>query len=219
MKSTLPLAAIAAIVLGACSTLDPYTGEKKMSKTATGSIIGAVSGAVAGIISGDDSRERRKHAMIGAGIGALAGGAVGYYMDRQEAKLREQLAGSGVQVVRQGDNVVLNMPGNITFGTNSAALNGNFYQVLDSVSLVLNEFEQTYVEVAGHTDSTGAEDYNQNLSQQRASSVATYLSSRQVLPARIDAFGLGERHPVADNTSDTGRQTNRRVELTLVPLT
>jgi outer membrane protein OmpA-like peptidoglycan-associated protein len=206
-------------VLVACTTLDPYTGEKETSKSTKGAIIGAASGAVAGVISGDDSRERRKRALIGAGVGALAGGAVGYYMDRQEAKLREQLAGTGVQVVRQGDNIVLSMPGNITFATDSADLNSSFYSVLDSVALVLNEYDKTLIEIAGHTDNTGSDEYNQSLSVRRANSVADYLKARKIAQMRMEAFGLGEQYPVADNSTTEGRQLNRRVELTLVPLT
>jgi outer membrane protein OmpA-like peptidoglycan-associated protein len=214
------LAVLVALALVAgCATFDPYTGEKETSKTTKGALIGAASGVVAGVISGDDSRERRKRALIGAGVGALAGGAVGYYMDRQEAKLREQLAGTGVQVVRQGDHIVLSMPGNITFATDSADLSSGFYPVLDSVALVLNEYDKTLIEIAGHTDSTGSDAYNQALSERRATSVADYLRSRKIASMRMEAFGLGERYAVADNATAEGRQLNRRVELTLVPLT
>jgi outer membrane protein OmpA-like peptidoglycan-associated protein len=208
-----------ATMLVACTTLNPYSGEKQTSKSTKGAVIGAASGAVAGVISGDDSRERRKRALIGAGVGALAGGAVGYYMDRQEAKLREQLTGTGVQVVRQGDHIVLSMPGNITFATDSADLNSGFYEVLDSVALVLSEYDKTLIEIAGHTDNTGSDEYNQSLSVRRATSVEDYLKSRKIAPLRMEAFGLGEKYPVADNSTTEGRQLNRRVELTLVPLT
>jgi outer membrane protein OmpA-like peptidoglycan-associated protein len=207
------------MILAACTTLDPYTGAQETSKATKGAAIGAAGGAVAGIISGDDSRERRKRALIGAGIGALAGGAVGYYMDRQEAKLREQLVNTGVQVVRQGDHIVLTMPGNITFTTNSADLNSSFYSVLDSVALVLNEYDKTLIEIAGHTDNTGSDAYNQELSVRRATGVANYLSTRKIVAMRMEAFGLGEKYPIADNSTPEGRQLNRRVELTLVPLT
>jgi outer membrane protein OmpA-like peptidoglycan-associated protein len=212
------LALLLALAAG-CKVLDPYTGEEEISKATKGAVIGAATGAVAGVISGDDSRERRKRALIGAGVGALAGGAVGYYMDRQEAKLREQLTGTGVQVVRQGDHIVLSMPGNITFATDSADLSSGFYPVLDSVALVLNEYDKTLIEIAGHTDSTGSEEYNLALSQRRSASVADYLRSRQIVSMRMEAFGLGEQYPVADNATPEGRQLNRRVELTLVPLT
>lgn len=214
-----PLALGLVVLMTACSTLDPYTREEQTSKAAKGAMIGAVSGAVAGLITGDDSLERKQHALIGAGIGALAGGAVGYYMDRQEAKLRAQLEGSGVSVTRVGDNITLNMPGNITFATNSSDLNADFFPVLRSVGIVVNEFEQTIIEVAGHTDSTGSDQYNQALSERRAGSVATVLQAENVLAERIITVGIGEQRPIADNGSASGRQANRRVELTLVPLT
>jgi outer membrane protein OmpA-like peptidoglycan-associated protein len=209
----------AALVVSACTTLDPYTREEQSSRAQRGAIIGAVSGAVAGLITGDSSMERKKRALVGAGLGAIAGGAVGSYQDRQEARLRAQLDGTGVSVTRIGDNITLNMPGNITFATNSADLNAAFFGVLDSVALVVNEFNQTVIEVAGHTDSTGSDTYNQQLSERRAASVGAYLISRQVLPDRIIQVGMGETRPVADNTTEAGRQQNRRVELTLVPLT
>lgn len=209
----------AAVLLAGCSTVNPYTQEKQTSKAAQGAAIGAVAGAVAGMLTGDDSKERKQRALIGAGVGALAGGGVGYYMDVQEAKLRQQLEGTGVSVTRQGDNITLNMPGNITFQTDSSDLNGNFFPVLDSVSLVLKEYEKTIIEVAGHTDNTGTDAYNQSLSQRRAGTVAQYLTSKGVMGQRIITVGGGEVHPVANNATPEGRQANRRVELTLAPLT
>jgi outer membrane protein OmpA-like peptidoglycan-associated protein len=140
-------------------------------------------------------------------------------MDRQEAKLRQELDRTGVSVTRIGDNITLNMPGNVTFATDSSALNANFYEVLNSVATVLDEYEQTVIEVAGHTDSTGTNAYNQTLSQQRAESVSAYLRTRGVLADRIIPIGSGEERPVASNDNEAGRQQNRRVELTLVPLT
>ncbi len=205
--------------LSACSTLDPYTREEQTAKAQRQAIIGAAAGAVAGLITGDSSMERKKRALVGAGLGALAGGAVGNYMDRQEAKLRAELERSGVSVTRIGNNITLNMPGNITFATNSADLNAGFFEVLNSVALVINEFNQTVIEVAGHTDSTGSDQYNQQLSERRASAVAAYLGTRSVRSDRIITVGMGEGRPVASNDTETGRQQNRRVELTLVPLT
>jgi outer membrane protein OmpA-like peptidoglycan-associated protein len=140
-------------------------------------------------------------------------------MDRQEARLRAELERTGVSVTRIGDNITLNMPGNITFATDSSDLNAGFFEVLNSVSLVVNEFNQTVIEVAGHTDSTGADAYNQQLSERRANAVAAYLRTRSVLADRVITVGMGEGRPVASNDTDTGRQQNRRVELTLVPLT
>lgn len=210
----------AAVLLAAgCQTTDPYTGEAKTTSATKGAAIGAGAGAVLGILTGDDSKDRRKRALIGAGVGALAGGAVGTYMDRQETRLREQLQGTGVSVTRVGDEIVLNMPGNITFQTNSSDLNPQFFAVLDSVGTVLKEYDKTVVEVVGHTDSTGAADYNQALSERRAATVASYLNTRGISTQRILAFGRGLTQPVADNSTAAGRALNRRVELTLSPIT
>ncbi len=205
--------------LAACSTINPYTGEKQTSKAVIGAGAGAATGAVVGLITGDDSRERRKHALIGAGVGALAGGAVGYYMDVQEAKLRQKLAGTGVSVTRDGDNIILNMPGNVTFATDSADINGEFFAVLDSITIVVDEFDKTLIEVMGHTDSTGTNEYNQALSEKRANAVSKYFQSRDIQPLRIATYGYGEDYPVASNDNPAGRRENRRVEIALVPLT
>jgi outer membrane protein OmpA-like peptidoglycan-associated protein len=140
-------------------------------------------------------------------------------MDRQDDKLRAQLEGTGVSVTRNGDNIILNMPGNVTFATNSSNISADFYNVLNSVALVLNEFEKTYIDVIGHTDSTGADSYNQQLSEARASSVARYLESQQVLAARILSRGMGESSPIASNDTPEGRALNRRVEIILTPVT
>ena len=209
----------AATVLAGCYTYDPYSNEKKVSKTTSGAGIGAAVGAVAGLLTGDDSRDRRKRALIGAGVGALAGGAVGNYMDRQEAKLRQQLQGTGVSVTRNGNNITLNMPGNITFKTDSSDLRPDFFDVLNSVSLVLKEYDKTLLEVAGHTDSTGSAAHNQTLSEQRAATVAQYLQSRGVNSQRLITVGAGATRPIAPNSTPEGRQANRRVELNLEPIT
>jgi outer membrane protein OmpA-like peptidoglycan-associated protein len=207
------------VFITGCETLDPYTREEKTSQATKGALIGAGIGAVVGLISGDDAVERRQRALIGAGVGALAGGAVGAYQDRQEAALRAELEGTGVSVARIGDNITLNMPGNITFATNSSDLSPAFFDVLNSVGKVLDEFDQTIVEVAGHTDSTGSDAYNQGLSERRAASVATYLRGRGVITERLITVGMGESRPVADNSTEAGRQANRRVEITMVPVT
>ena len=221
MRRTRPLLTFLAVAVAAtgCKTLDPYTREEKLSSATKGALIGAAAGAVVGLISGDDAVERRQRALIGAGIGALAGGSIGYYMDRQEARLRAELEGTGVSVTRMGDNITLNMPGNVTFATDSSDLSPAFFGVLDSVGKVLGEYDRTVVEVAGHTDSTGSDAHNQGLSERRASSVASYLMSRGVVRQRLITVGMGESHPVADDVSTAGRQANRRVEITMVPVT
>ncbi|WP_440995477.1 OmpA family protein [Arhodomonas sp. SL1] len=217
-KKAFTAASLVAVLLVGCQTTDPYTGEPKTSSTTKGAAIGALAGAVVGLATGDDATERRQHALIGAGIGGLSGAAVGNYMDRQEAELRRKLQGSGVSVSRQGDRIVLNMPGNITFATDSADLRPQFFEVLDSVALVLEEYEKTLINVEGHTDSTGPAEYNQRLSVRRAETVAGYLRNRGIDGRRIIARGFGEDYPVADNDTEAGRQQNRRVGLELVPI-
>lgn len=216
-KSVLVLAA--AVAVTGCTTVNPYTREDQTSKAVKGAAIGAAVGVVAGLVTGDDSRDRRKRALIGAGVGAIAGGSVGYYMDVQEAKLRQELEGTGVSVVRQGDNIILNMPGQITFDTNSAEVKAAFYPVLNSVNKVLKEYNKTLVEVIGHTDSTGSDAINQPLSERRAASVGAYFSAQGVLAQRLATYGVGSKYPVASNDTAEGRALNRRVELALVPLT
>src|SRR5690349_15447799 len=217
VRSTL-LVIAAALTAAGCQTTDAYTGEKKVNDASKGAAIGALAGAVLGAATGDNSKERRERALIGAGVGALTGAGVGAYMDRQEAKLRAQLQGTGVSVTRNGNDLVLNMPGNITFKTASADLNAGFFKVLDSVSLVLKEFDKTTINVEGHTDSDGSEAYNQQLSLNRATSVGTYLHSQGVNGQRIMTFGAGESRPIASNSTAQGKQQNRRVELKLQPI-
>jgi outer membrane protein OmpA-like peptidoglycan-associated protein len=214
----LKVAVTAAVLIGvaACTTTNPYTREQQTSKAAKGAGIGAAAGAVVGLLTKGD---KLQNALIGAGVGALAGGGVGYYMDVQEMKLRQRLEGTGVSVTRMGDNITLNMPSNITFALNSADLNGQFYSALDGVSTVLKEYDKTVVEVAGHTDSSGSDQYNQALSERRAQSVAGYLSTHGVKTQRLITIGAGETHPVASNDTEAGRAQNRRVELTIVPVT
>ena len=184
-------------------TTDPFTGERQVSRTAIGAGVGAVAGAGLGVLIGNESRERRRNAAIGAGIGALTGGAVGVYMDRQEAALRRELQGTGVSVTRMGDNIVLNMPGNVTFATDQADIRSEFYPVLNSVVRVLEEYEKTLIHVSGHTDATGTADWNQRLSERRAGSVAGYLGAQGVQTVRILSQGFAAnrdrvaRHDVA----------------------
>lgn len=204
--------------LSGCSTTNPYTGEKQTAKATTGAAIGAVAGAILGAAT-SDKKHRRERALKGAGIGAIAGGGVGYYMDTQEVKLREKLQGSGVSVTRMGDNIILNMPSNITFDVGSYSLKPEFFKVLDSVALVLEEYKSTLVTIAGHTDSTGSDESNMELSRQRALAVAEYLQGQKVAVERLAATGYGETAPIASNDTAEGRTLNRRVELTLEPIT
>ncbi len=215
MKKSLLIATVSTLVLStACTTINPYTGEQQTSSAVKGAAIGAGVGIVAGLLTGGNDV---RNAAVGAGIGAIAGGGVGAYMDVQEAKLRQKMQGTGVTVSRNGDNITLNMPGSITFATNSADLNAQFYSALDGVDLVLKEYDKTMIEVAGHTDSTGSLALNQSLSERRAQSVASYLSSKGLNSKRILTVGAGPSRPIASNDTPEGRQQNRRVELTVVP--
>ncbi len=205
-------AALGLWLAAGCTTIDPYTREEKTSNATKGAAIGAVAGAVVGAIANDG-----KGAAIGAAVGAAAGGGIGYYMDQQEALLRQELEGTGVSVTREGNNIRLNMPGNVTFDTDQSNIRPQFQPVLDSVVKVANKFEKTALRVSGHTDSTGSDSYNQRLSEYRALSVKDYLAMRGVAPQRLSSTGYGESRPIADNGSASGRALNRRVELELIP--
>ena len=207
-----------AALLGACTTTDPYSSTPRRNNTGTGVIAGAIGGAVLGYLTNtSNSEEGRKNALIGAGIGALGGAAVGAYMDRQQRELEAQLSGSGVGVARQGDNLVLRMPSDVTFASNQSSINPAFNATLDDVAAVLNRYDQSGVDIIGHADSDGAEDYNLNLSRQRASSVAQYLVNRNVLADRLYVDGRGESQPVASNATAEGKAQNRRVEILIRP--
>ncbi len=218
MKPTVLIVA-SALAITACTT-DPYTGEQKLSNTAIGAGLGAAGGAVAGALIGKGtSAKTRKAALIGAGVGALVGGGIGVYMDQQEAALRQRLQASGVSVTRVGDDIVLNMPSNITFDFGKADIKAGFYDVLNSVALVLNEYNRSVVDVYGHTDNVGSDQANFDLSIQRSESVANYLAGQQVNPQRLSLQGFGETRPIASNATESGRAQNRRVEIRIQPLT
>jgi len=214
-KAPLIIAVAAAVALAGCAATEDFTSNPEKQKTRQGAAIGAAGGAVAGLLIDGGW----KGALIGAGVGALAGGAVGNYQDKQEKKLRQQMAGTGVEVVRKGDNITLDMPGNVTFAFDSAELNPQFNSVLDKVAQTLVEFDQTVIQIAGHTDSTGSHAYNMKLSDQRAASVRGYLAGHGVPGQRMHTIGAGPDHPIADNSTEAGRAENRRVEITIVPVT
>ncbi|MCJ8314274.1 MAG: OmpA family protein [Saccharospirillaceae bacterium] len=213
----LALTLSASLTLIGCTTIDPYTGETKVKKTFIGGVFGAGAGAVIAMATGS-KEDRVENAIKGGVIGGIAGGAVGAYMDSQEKKMTEKLAGTGVSVTRNGDDIILNMPGDITFASSESKLNPAFTNTLDGVILVLEEFEKTIIMIKGHTDSKGDEQYNQNLSEQRALSVAQYLVDNRIITERVTAIGHGELSSKYDNTTEEGRAQNRRVELILTPL-
>lgn len=217
---TAALVTLVPLTMAACTTVDPYTGEQKASNTARNATIGAASGAILGAVIGNNTGggDATKGAILGAAAGGLTGGGIGVYQDRQEARLREELQSTGVQVRRVGDTITLVMPGNITFDTDMSDIRPDFYRTLNAVAKVVNEFNQTIVNVEGHTDSTGSDAYNDQLSVSRAVSVGNYLAAQGVITNRIDARGFGERQPIADNSTAGGRAQNRRVEIDLVPV-
>lgn len=209
-------ATTAGLLATAACTTNPYTGQREINRTAVGAVLGAGAGYLFGDIVG--GRQDRAERIIGVGIGALAGGAIGAYMDRQEAELRRQTAGTGVDIVRQGDELLLRMPAGITFDFNSYSVRPEFQATLNEVASTLAAYPQTYVDVLGHTDSVGSDAYNQTLSEQRAQAVASYLTARGVNTARIATRGYGETMPIASNDTDAGRAQNRRVEIKVVPV-
>ncbi|MDZ4363621.1 OmpA family protein [Brevundimonas sp.] len=209
---------ITLLATAACTTTDPYSSTPRRNNTGTGVIAGALGGAILGYLTNtSNSEEGRKNALIGAGIGALAGGAVGNYMDRQQRALEAELSGTGVGVARQGDVLVLRMPSDVTFASNQAGIEGGFYAVLDDVAAVLNQYDQSTIDVIGHADSDGTDAYNLDLSRRRASSVASYLVQRNVLADRLYVEGRGEAEPIASNATSSGKAQNRRVEITIRP--
>ena len=211
----LMFAAAASIGLAGCVT-DPDTGQQRVSRAGIGAGAGAVTGALLGAVLG--GRNNRAETLIGAGIGAVAGGGVGAYMDKQERELRARTQGTGVDVVRQGDNIDLRLPSGITFDFNSSAVKPQFSRTLDQVAQTLGSYQSTYVDVTGHTDSIGTDAVNQRLSEERAFAVARYLDSRGVNRARIETRGFGKTQPIASNADEAGRAQNRRVEIHLSPI-
>jgi outer membrane protein OmpA-like peptidoglycan-associated protein len=221
MKKSLIAFAAGAVVLTGCTTVDPLTGQTQASRATKGAVIGTAGGAAVGALiggAGGNATDVRRGALIGAGIGLLAGGSIGLYMDQQEAQLRQRLQGTGVDVVRRGNEIILIMPSNITFASGSSNLNPAFQNTLNGVAIVLQEYPKTLVDVVGHTDSDGDDSFNLTLSQNRANSVANYLSTRGVDSRRFLVRGLGESAPIASNATAEGKAQNRRVEVRLQPL-
>lgn len=208
---------MATIAVSSCTT-NPYTGQKQLSKTAAGGLLGATAGGLIGAATGSDSSEKaRRHALRGALIGGTVGAGVGIYMDHQEAQIRQQLQGTGVSVTRNGNDLILNMPSDITFSVNSSTVLPKFKSTLNSVALVLNKYNKTNISITGHTDSDGSDEHNQKLSYSRAYSVAKELNANSVTATRIKTYGQGESSPVSPNSTSEGKARNRRVELKIVP--
>ena len=219
MTKTGIAAALAATMLGGCAT---YTGQTNdpndPNRTGRGALIGAGIGAVAGLLSGSDATERRQRAMVGAGLGGLAGAGIGAYQDRQEAALRRETAGTGVDVERDGDVIKLNLPDGVTFDFNKTNIKPQFYPALNSIATTLKQYDQTIVEINGHTDNIGTLAANQKVSDARAQSVAAYMAAQGVQPVRMETHGYNYQYPIASNDTEQGRALNRRVEIRLIPL-
>ncbi len=213
MKKLVLAASIAALLAG-CTTTNPYTGQSQTSKAVWGTAIGTAAGAATGALV---SKNHGAGAIVGGLAGAAVGGGVGYYLDVQEAELRQELASTGVSVERTDDSIRLIMPGNITFNTDSANISAGFYSTLNSVAKVLNKYSNSTVMVLGYTDSTGSASYNQTLSQQRAAAVAAYLQGQGVKSTRFEIMGMGPSNPIASNETAAGRAQNRRVEIKIIP--
>ncbi|MCH4152270.1 MAG: OmpA family protein [Sphingobium sp.] len=205
-----------ALTTTACVT-DPTTGRKTISKAAIGGVGGALGGYLLGDLVG--GKRDRTEKILGAGIGAVAGAGIGAYMDAQEKKLRERTAGTGVEVARNGDDLLLRMPSGITFATDSDAVQPQFQPTLNQVASVLAEYPKTYIDIYGHTDSDGSDVYNQGLSERRAGSVQSYLATHGIQSVRMAAKGFGESQPIASNGDPVGKAQNRRVEIKIVPVT
>ena len=210
-------AGLAAMLATTACTTDPNTGQRTISKAAIGGIGGALGGYLLGDLVG--GRSDRTEKILGAGIGAVAGAGIGAYMDAQERKLREETAGTGVDVIRDGDDLLLRMPSGITFAYDRADVQPQFQPTLNDVASVLAQYPKTYIDVFGHTDSDGADAYNQTLSERRAQAVSSYLVSRGVQSARMGTRGFGETQPIASNATEEGKAANRRVEIKISPVT
>jgi outer membrane protein OmpA-like peptidoglycan-associated protein len=198
--------------LSGCTTVNPYTGEQQVSRTTIGTGIGAAGGALIGALAGGG-----RGALIGAAVGGASGAVIGNIMDTQEAELRQQLVGTGVQVMKQGDVIQLVMASDVTFRTDSSDINAGFYPALNSVARVFRKYNNTNIVVSGYTDNVGGDAYNQRLSERRAASVGSYLMSQGISPNRVFTQGFGKRNPRASNGTAAGRAQNRRVEITVRP--
>ncbi len=211
MKTLTVLVAASTMALTGCVT-DPVTGQQKVSKTAMYGLGGAAAcGAIGAITHG--GKGARNAALACGAVGAGVGG----YMDYQEAKLRESLKNTDVQVSREGNQIKLTMPSAVTFDTNSAALSGAAMDSLNKAAETLVQYPETTITVAGHTDSSGNDAINQPLSERRARSVADYLVQRGVAGSRLSTIGYGSRQPVAGNDTAAGKAQNRRVEILINP--
>ena len=212
MRALAISAVVGAMVLTGCQSTGNNIGGVEYDKAALGTLIGAAAGY--GISKGNANTSRQNNRA--AAIGAVVGGSTGVYLDNKEKKLRQQMAGTGVEVNRNPDGSVgLVMPGNITFDTNKSNIKPNFYSTLNKVAQTLTEDNKSGILVTGYTDNTGNDSINIPLSQARAQSVKTYLAGQGISSSRIDAQGMGSSNPIASNSTAAGKEQNRRVEISI----
>lgn len=217
-SSLIAVSTVSLLALTACSNPNTAQNNNDFQKTKTGAAIGAATGAVAGlIVGGDSSKDRRQNAVKGALIGAAGGAAVGNVLDRQAAELQESLGNDRVTVTNTGDRLIVTLPQDILFASDSATLSGGLQSDLIAVANNLQSYPNSTVQVIGHTDSSGEAGYNQRLSVDRANSVVNVLAGAGVPRTRLQAIGRGEDQPVASNLTEEGKAQNRRVEIVILP--
>lgn len=200
----LPVLAIG-VIAGSCST---------QSKTAKGAVIGTAGGAVVGAVIGKATGNTARGAIIGAVLGGAGGAIIGRKMDKQAEEMRRVLGDSAVR--REGEGIIVNFSDKVLFATNESALSESAKASLDKLAKILVDYPDTEINIIGHTDSQGADDYNQTLSQRRAEAVSDYLVTRNVAGDRLKKIGKGENDPIADNGTEEGRAQNRRVEFVII---
>lgn len=217
MKQTLAVAAISAMTLSACTSTDTPTDDpnrRTKEGVATGALLGAVTGALVG---GNDRGERTRGALIGAAVGSVAGGVIGNNLDKQAAELQAELGSGRIQIINNGDHLVVRMPDDILFDVDSADVKPSLRSDLGLLANNLQRYPDSTIQIVGHTDSTGTPAYNQGLSQRRAGAVSAELIGKGVSAGRIQSFGVGETQPIADNSTAVGKAANRRVDITIRP--
>lgn len=208
---------VAALGLSACTdpaSLGTYNGDPNQN-TKGGAAIGALVGAGIGALS--NSSNKTAAVLGGAAIGAVAGGAIGATLDKQAAELRDELANEDITIVNTGDRLIVSLPNDLTFATDSYTVSSAVQSDLQKVANSLLRYPDSSVQVIGHTDSDGEAAYNQGLSVRRANAVADQIQAGGVPYNRVQTIGRGEDQPVASNLTPEGKAQNRRVEIVVIP--
>lgn len=196
------------------SFLFTMTGCSSMSRTKKGALIGSGAGAAIGAAIGKKAGNTALGAILGAAVGGAAGAYIGNYMDKQAEEIERDIEGAKVE--RVGEGIKITFDSGILFDVDKASLRWEARENLGELARILNKYENTNILIEGHTDATGSEEYNLELSRKRARSVANEIASRKVDPTRFTIMGYGESQPVAPNETAEGRQQNRRVELAIM---